>query len=298
MALPTLATFIDEHEGLDRQLREYALTKWGRRLVDDVVVESWTRGGAQELRASNSQARIEFLRATLKTFGASDAVSAASKFFFLTLSPKEFAVPLEEAAGFDQETIKSWAGGLLGGFHYIGIVEAAYYSNYSSVPGVPGATVSWHVHAVIWGCDESSLKAVVQAVNRDYDALLPGGKPADKRSLSAESVASKIVYMLKGQVREYRVYPAKREEMNEETGEFTTPLTGKWKQRKRPLRKGDAAKMLKVVGERTIPMLCFSGGEGAAIWASAQAHARQVIMELNDVTECLIGLVSGYAKSA
>lgn len=290
MALPTLATFIDEHEGLERLLREYALTKRGRRSVDNFIVEGWERGGAQELRASNSRARIEFLRAALKTFADSDAVSAASEFFFLTLAPMEFSVPLEEAAGFDHETIKSWARGLLEGFHYVGIVEAAYYSNYSSIPGVRGATVSWHVHAVLWGCDEKSVKAVVDTVNRDYVALIPGGKPADKRSLGAESVASKIVYMLKGQVKEYRVYPVKREEMNKETGEFTTPLTGKWKQRKRPLRKGDAVKMLKVVGERTIPMLCFSGGDGATIWTDAQAGARQVIMKQNDITERLIGL--------
>ncbi|MBA8910688.1 hypothetical protein [Aminobacter ciceronei] len=288
MALPTFASFREEHKSIERQLREYALTKWGRRLVDEITVEGWKRGGAQELRASNNRARIEFLRATLKTFAASEAVSAGSEFFFVTLSPKEFAVPFEEAAGFDQETIKSWAGGLLEGFHYIGIVEAAYYSNYSIVPGTRSTTVSWHVHAVAWGCDKRSVEAVVDAVNRDYKALIPGKRPADKRTLDAEGIVPDIIYMLKGQLRDYRVYLLKREEMNEETGEFTTVLTDDFEQKKRPLRKGDAVKMLKVMGTRTIPMLCLSGGEGAAIWADAQAEARQIIMKQNEITERLI----------
>ncbi|WP_156940738.1 hypothetical protein [Mesorhizobium sp. LSJC265A00] len=202
-------------------------------------------------------------------------MTRGKKFYFLTLAPRMFAVPLEEAPDFDHSILQSWAERLLSGHTYIGIVEAAFYGNFGLVPG--SRTVSWHVHALLWDTNERSVQAINDAVDGAHDALLPGGHAGDMMELGVRGAASHIIYMLKGQLKEYRCGPTKKEKVDPKTGE----IVNKWWQQKRPLRTGDLAKMMKVMAARTIPGLCFAGGAGRVIWQTAEAQATTRIAEEN-----------------
>lgn len=283
MAVPTPETFTAEHEEIEKAMKAYALTKRGRRNVDAQTMECWTREGAAQLRSNSARARIEFMKAAVAQL-VSRRWRPQESFFFITLAPRQFAVNIEDAAAFDHERVKTWAAGLLHGLDYVGIVEAAYYSNYSAEVGVKGKpAVCWHVHAIVWGTNASTVKAIEAEVSRENQPLLPHGRVAHVRALGLGGARSRLIYMLKGQTKEYRVYPFVDDDVDLETGEITT--SGKWKQRKRPLRKVDHARMYGVMGERTIPMLCFAGGAGEPMLSAAEDKARQALTDENTATE-------------
>jgi len=283
MALPTQDTFTAEHEEIEKAMKAYALTKRGRRNVEAQTMECWTREGAAQLRSNSARARIEFMKAATAEL-ASRRWRPQESFFFITLAPRQFAVRIEDAATFDHESVKTWAAGLLHGLDYVGIVEAAYYSNYSVEGGEKGKpAVSWHVHALLWGTDADTVDAIKTWVTDRYQPLLPRGKVAHVRALGYGGARSRLIYMLKGQTKEYRVYPFVDDDFDLETGEVTT--SGKWRQRKRPMRKVDLARMYGVIGERTIPTLCFAGGAGEPMLGAAEAKARQALTDENTATE-------------
>lgn len=281
MAVPTRGTFTEEHEEADRRLRKYALTKRGRRAIDGSIISEWSRSGAEELMSNNARARIEFMGAALEQFERRHRKTTGRSFFFLTLAPKAFAVPLADASNFNHSRLQAWAAELLTGFDYIGIVEAAFYGNIGVNPEMRGQTVSWHVHALVWNAEERNVQGLVDAVNRDNEPLLPGSHAATVKKRGATGAAGRLIYMLKGQRKEYRAYRLKEEKVDHETGEITTPAVGRWRQRKRTMRTGDLAKMSKVMAGRTIPILCFSGGAGRGFWMIARINARKSIGRAN-----------------
>jgi hypothetical protein len=91
--------------------------------------------------------------------------------------------------------------------------------------------------------------------------------------VSGAEALGKTLYMLKAPQSEHRVYPMKAEEIDEETGEFLRRPTGRFKQKKRPLRSGDMAKMCKVLAEKCLDQLAFAGGAGKPVLKAIRADA-------------------------
>lgn len=262
---------------LNRRMREYALTKRGRSAIDDTTLERLKTRAAGSLYATNARARIECAKAVDRAFRKLTQEKGYDEFFFVTLTPKRFAVRASEAVNFDHETIKNWVKEVLAGFNYVGMVDAALYTNINVVPGYRDEMVSWHIHAIVWGCTEHRIRAVEADIDSSHDALIPGRVVAMVNCWRATGAAGRLVYLFKGIVSEYRVFEKKQETTDPCTGEITPVGTGVFRQKKRDLRPGNAAKMMKIIGERTLPMLAISGGQGNAVLQRAWARALAVI---------------------
>ncbi|RWP18021.1 MAG: hypothetical protein EOR01_23670 [Mesorhizobium sp.] len=233
------------------------------------------------LFAINVRSRIQLAWAADREFDKVVSRRPEETFHFVTLAPKQFAVPIALAPTFDQKTLKAWAKDQLRGLNYVGMIEAAYYSNYNPVPGSRSAMVSWHIHAIVWGCSERRIGAVADEVNAVCEPLIPGRPAAHVRIMANHTAAKRIFYMLKIALENYRVYPI-RETSDPDTGEITVSATGEWIQKKDRLRPGEAVKMALVMGKRSLPMLMFSAGEGTAVWTKALALTRARIRRADE----------------
>ena len=110
-------------------------------------------------------------------------------------------------------------------------------------------------------------------INERYDALLPGVDPAYGVLVAKQDVIGKALYMLKAPQSEHRVYPKRTEKIDPETGEITTPTTGRFKQRKRPLRPCDMVRMCNVLADKCLDRLLFAGGDGAKVVGDIRTEA-------------------------
>src|SRR5215217_4961616 len=73
------------------------------------------------------------------------------------------------------------------------MVEAALYTNVGDIMAGIQRVVAWHVHLISWGVSEARLAAIMDGINRRYDALMPGelrsstARPARSRPRRAGS---------------------------------------------------------------------------------------------------------------
>ena len=257
-----LPVFIEVHRERYETLVAYATTKWGQDSIDDLMLQRLLRRSAIHGYAVNSHARIAYARAAKREFERLFARHEDTSFHFLTFAPEHFSETLEKAVSFREADAKFWMNCALSGFDYIGFVEPPFYSNWP-----PGTTINekmahWHFHIVIWNCSAEKVDLWVEHANRFFCSMLPGLDAAHVRHVSANAAFGKALYAMKAPLSDYRVYPIVKEEVDPTTGEvFKTP-TGKYRQKKQLLRPGDAAKMCKLLGARTISNLLLSGGEG------------------------------------
>lgn len=275
----TLERLEEALSSINQKLREYALTKRGRLAVDDATLERLKTRDARSLYATNARARIECAKASDRAFHKLVRKQGHGGFFFVTLTPRQFAVRASEAANFDHESVKNWVKNEFQDFSYLGMVDAALYTNINVVPGYRDEMVSWHIHLIGWGCTERRIRAVEARIESSNDALIPGRVVAKIRRWRVTGAAGRLVYLFKGIVSEYRVFEKKQELVDPSTGEIFPVRTGAFQQRKRDLRPGSAVKMMKIIGERTIPMLSISGGEGDAVLQRALKRALAVIAQ-------------------
>lgn len=73
------------------------------------------------------------------------------------------------------------------------------------------------------------------------------------------------------------MYRKKKQEIDWENGEISTAFTGKFRQRKREIRPGNAVRMVKVMGSRTMPELAFGGGNGVALLERVEGAVRRML---------------------
>jgi hypothetical protein len=191
----------------------------------------------------------------------------------VTLAPRKFVVAEGAAASFDPKRIQAWTRQLLRGLNFVGMVEAALYTNFGHVSAGFWRVVAWHVYLLAWGVSEAQLAPVMDNINRRYEALLPGVDPAFGVPVAKEEVVGKALYMLKAPQSEYRVYPKRATRIDRETGEITTPTTGRFKQKKQALRSGDMVRMCNVMADKHLHRLMFAGGGGAPLLNAVRAEA-------------------------
>lgn len=268
--------FEKAHSALDLALKKHMISGRGRHLFDDALINRILERSARQLYGVNARARINFAWASAFTFERF-VKGKEFQFAFVTFAPRRFARPLSEAAAFNQETLKSWVSERLRHRHFLATVELALYTNANVFPGSSGPMVSWHVHAIVWDKKLRVREAKLDEMNRKFTALLPGANAVDVRMYTEMEAVSRIFYATKSPLHEYRAYPLKKEIADESTGELATVLRNKFRQKKRPFRPGDAVKAFRVMGDRTIPMLVFAGGDGIAIRERALSITRSRI---------------------
>jgi hypothetical protein len=236
------------------------------------VLDELDPSATNYLYANNFDARIRFARVAARQIG--EMVQASDETFsWVTLAPKKFVVAEHAAASFDPKRIQAWTRQELHGLNFTGMVEAALYSNVGDIMAGVRRVVAWHVHVISWGVSEARLTAIMDCINRRYDALLPGVDPAFGVPLAKQEVGRKAVYMLKAPQSEYRVYAKRAMRIDRETGEITTPTTGRFKQKKQPLRPGDMVRMCNVLADKHLHRLMFAGGAGVPLLHAIRAEA-------------------------
>ncbi|MER9836128.1 hypothetical protein NKJ28_14255 [Mesorhizobium sp. M0145] len=283
MRILSLAAFRSVHRQFETMLRDFSTTARGRKAFDADTLQRMERRKGMSLFAVNVRSRIQLAWAADREFAKLVSRRRDEEFYFVTLSPKEFAIPIEMAPSFDHKSLRMWAKEQLRGLNYVGMIEAAYYSNYNPIPGRRSAMVSWHVHAIVWGCSARRITAVVERVNAVCEPLIPCRAAAHARGMAGDTAAKRIFYMLKIAINNYRVYAKKGDVVDQLTGEVTVGNTGEMVTRKSRLRPGQAVKMAVVMGNRTLPVLMFSAGEGAVVWIRARALTRSKIRHADEI---------------
>lgn len=272
----TFNEFVRQHNQLYLKLRKHMVSGRGRHLFDDELIDRVVPESARHLYGVNSRARIHFAWAMAFKFERF-VKGRGFRFAFATFTPRRFAVPLSDAASFDQEALKAWVAKRLGGRNFLATVELALYTNANVFPGSSGPMVCWHVHVIVWGKKLHVNKELVEALNQRFPALLPHGNAVHVRMRTEKEAISRIFYSTKSPLNDYRAYPMKKEVADPYTGEVASVTQNMFQQRKRPFRPGDALKAFRVMGDRTIPSLVFAGGDGIAIREMALSITRSRI---------------------
>ncbi len=225
------------------------------------------------LYANNTDARLAFAAVAKRHIAKLAEGDQEIRLFWVSLIPKQFDVPEDEAAGFNPKRLHAWTHQVLRGLSYVGMVEAALYTNLSALMSGHQRTVSWHAHLIVWGAGEARVQQIMNGINQRYVALLPGVNPAYAVPITGEQALGKTLYMLKAPQSEHRVYPRKVEEIDYETGEVSQRSTGRFKQKKRALRPRDLAKICKVLADKHLDQLALAGGQGREVLAAIRYEA-------------------------
>lgn len=208
------------------------------------------------LYANNAEARINYARITADHMvRAVEQLPNDQTVFWVTLVRREYAVREDEAHAFNINRLKRWIHQLLQGCNYVGMVEAALFTNLDVVGAAFKRTVSWHVHCQLWGVSEEQIAQICDDANDRYRTIVPGIEAAHYRPLKDSEVAGQAYYMSKGQISEYRVWARKERMADCATGEIAVQTTGRFISKKRDLRPCDLARMCMVFAGRTLDQL-------------------------------------------
>lgn len=271
--LLNMIEFTTQHEDQLHMMQKYMTTKRGRRAVDDITAENFKHSAAVSLKATSCLARIAMAMAAEKVF--SKQVELMKNAEFLTLCPREFAVPMPEAAAFQPSGLIKWAREIMGDCNHVSVVDLAYYSNFSVKAGTNG-TAHFHVHAIRWNQNEHPIApALDEGVMAETHSLLTGRTACHALRLNNRMVVERAIYMLKMPLSEYRAYRQMVKKEDPQTHEKFKVPTENYFQQARPLRPGDVAKIMRVFGDRDIPSLVFAGGAGVEMLDTILRRARR-----------------------
>lgn len=257
--------FDAQHRHLNDRLLAFSLTKRGRRLITQSIKKNVSLSSSSSLKAINSAARIRFADlfcTSLREFALEKSVDEV---FFVTLIVRKHAVSLSKAAAFNVAACKEVAGQFLEDLDYIGVIEAAYYYRTPFIAGAQQPFVSWHSHALVWSVSHKELSDRRRHFNREHDAFVPGKRAAHFHMIGMKSVSSYVRYMSKSLLKEYTAYPKMRTVVDSRTGESIKQPTGRWSNRKRPIRPTNLVRAMRAMAGRTLRQLTFAGGTGTGL---------------------------------
>lgn len=265
----TWHTFVEAHNDFDARLKKFSVTKRGRNVPPDLF-NALAEREARSLHAMNALSRIEFCRAARRRIGRAVRPTQRRPAYFVTLAPDRFAMPLSDAASYDWSELQEWVRRLLRvlrGLDYIGVVDAALYTN--SPRYDRGRAVAWHMHLLVWNCSAAQIRNLCLYVNTRYRSLVPGLTPAHSRPLTTrKAVTRQITYAFKAPTRSYRFYPRRDEQRR---------ITDTWQQKKYPARPGEAVEICKFMRGARIDQLCLSGGQAVGMIDEIAEMARRAV---------------------
>jgi hypothetical protein len=272
-------TFLEQEQERGTHLIETLQRPKYRRLKHPEL----SRRNAVYLYANNPTARVRFARVFLsgvmdhlKSRSGGDRLKGAV--YLVTFALERFCCPLKEAERYDLRPLQAWVRQAVEGLSYLGMTEAAFYSN-KSLPGQEKEpTVSWHVHLLVWGVSRPTLKTLVDGVSAKHPSLIPGLPSGHYRLIKPKDLASKTLYMLKSP-QEYRVWPVKEEVIDPETGEITVHVTDRYRQKSRDLRPKDRVRMCAALQDRYLDWMMLGGGAGKDLLRSIRKQGCSTLIE-------------------
>lgn len=260
---PFVAAHVHASAKLGRYLREPR--SQSVTLAQAAVDELHSRA-AFALPANNRDARIQYAQVLGERLEEVALTLPPNRpMFFVTLVRRDYTVPRHARTRFDISRIKGWAHAELAGTNYVGMVEVGYFSNLRTLGGPNRRYFSWHTHKLVWGPTEADIAARIDDINRRYQTGVPGRTAAHYRRLRREEVFGRAIYMAKGQINEYRVWPKQIELADPSTGEVRKLPSRDYEVKKRPLRPGDAAHLCRAFAGRTVDSLAFAARDGRAV---------------------------------
>jgi hypothetical protein len=231
---------------------------------------------AKLLFSNNAYARIAFAKCVVRRMtSVMEMISSETPTFFVTLTPVEFAVNLDEKNGFNVRRLTRWVGRALKGLNCLGMVEAALYTNIRRIGRSWTPIVSWHVHLIVWGTSYATLNRRLAKIRENHQSLIEGIEAAHSVRLeSGSAVEEELYYMLKSPLKEYRIAKRRpRGGFDHETREISE--SNGFKQWKRDLRPGHLVQMCNVMQEQYLDNLLFGIGDGVAIHKSIKDEMLQ-----------------------
>lgn len=267
--LTTLPRFINAHIEVDRSLKEYKLTKRGKKLSEEAF-RALSDHASLSLKATNAKARIEVAKAAdirLKKLLKTRAFP--NQLFWITITPVGLTYPAHSASSFLPVYFRSHIAGIFEGVDYFGMIDIAYYPRRrNGLVGherrfyLAGPLVSYHAHLLAWNCSEEEIERLKNEMNQLAESLFPNRLLFHYRPISAKKAAGKNLYQLKGPVTAYSAYSELVDTVRSATGEFVRRPDPGWTIKKRELRPGEAAEIHNVASQFTIPELMLGGGQG------------------------------------
>lgn len=262
-----------EHENAGI-IREYIKDKKANYVrPEGDVVRQFLPGSQALLYANNTKARIRF--ATIAHDAILDHFATLSRkdqksAYFVTLTPRRFAVPLDEASKFDPKPLQDWTQEALGGLNYLGMIEAALYPHHKLNAGSQPGTISWHLHTIVWGTNKQDLVGRLEPLADQNESLLAGVKPYHCQKIKVEAVEERLLYSLKSPQNQYITFSWPKERIDIETGEITSQAN---LQRKAKLRPGQRMQMCNVLRHQHLDQLLVAGGDGVHIGRNVRHEA-------------------------
>lgn len=226
--------------------------------------------------ANNASSRVNFEELVERRFEEIESqLAEGTELAMVTLTQRQFAVPIDAAETFDVGALVTWTRKTLQGFDYIGIVEAALYGNYREGRGKKARrVVHFHTHCWVWGFKRPKLAALKRLINMEEAPLFPGGKVMHVRHYPRERWREAIRYMLKGQLSVYQLSQNHAFETLERSGEVVKTPIPSFTQYTYPMRAGDMVRMVRVMASRTLDKLILAGGkEGNALCTAIRREA-------------------------
>ncbi|WP_267422926.1 hypothetical protein, partial [Methylobacterium sp. GC_Met_2] len=251
----------------ERRLAAVQLTRAARDEIDPEA--------AFRLSACNYAARIAYAQiATDHVTRFTASLPRSTPVFWVTLIRDSYTLPYDEAADLDLFKLQQWVRAELRGASFVGMVEAALYTNADAVRADWKRAISWHPHLLVWGISEQRMTEIRDSLNRRCRALIPGVAAAHFRPLQLEQVEGQVLYMLKSPLNEYRIITKRRWVTDQETGEPVREFTGKFKSRKFQLGPGDLVRMANLLAGKRLDRLAFAAGDGRAVLSAINCAAR------------------------
>lgn len=146
----------------------------------------------------------------------------------------------------------------LRGVSFIGVIEPGYYTNIQAGARVSHTKcVSWHLHVIVWGPEETTLRSLIADLNRsgNYRAIAPNRPGAHCKKIKDCELPETLGYILKPPTTAYRLSIWVKE------GRKTS------KQGKSRLRPGERLNLFNAMKGLSLPELALAGGEGARLLA-------------------------------
>lgn len=273
--MTTLDTFIAAHIDAHWGRRDYLHPGYkSRPSLNRATQATFDQRQALFLHANNMWSRTRYAGVFgehLERFAAQ--LAAGERIFLVTLVNRDHTVPRKTAAAFDVARVKGWVHQVLRGTSYVGMVEAAYFSNLRLLDPFEHRHVSWHTHILLWGITEAELVARCNEINGRYVTAVEGVPAAHYRVLQLEEVFGRSIYICKAPLAEYRLWARKKECFDRDTGEIFECFSGRFRVRSRPIRPGDWVHMSSVFIDKHLTQLAFAAGEGRQILRGINAEA-------------------------
>lgn len=183
----------------------------------------------------------------------------------VTLIRDSYTLPYDEAVDLDLFKLQQWVRAELRGASFVGMTEAALYTNADAVRTNWKRAISWHPHLLVWGISKQRMTEIRDSLNRRCRTLIPGVAAAHFRPVRPEKVEGQVLYMLKAPVNEYRIITGNRPVIDPAPGEPRREFTGKFASKKYQLGPGDLVRMANLLAGKRLDRLAFAAGDGRAV---------------------------------